>query len=78
MKLNKIEILKDYISFCNDTKAKAKAKIKSKNNKEKYIKQYLLHAAKFYGIEHIEETEKQLHDILYYNNLTLPELIEEA
>lgn len=76
MKLNKIEILKDYISFCNDTKAKAK--IKSKNNKEKYIKQYLLHAAKFYGIEHIEETEKQLHDILYYNNLTLSKLIEEA
>lgn len=74
MRLNKIEILKDYIDFCNDTKAN----IKSKKSKENYIKQYLLHAIKFYGIEHIKETEKQLHNILYYNNLTLSKLIEEV
>lgn len=71
--MDRMEILKDYISYCYDTKKDAR----KKENRKKFVNAYIKNRVEYYGIENIENIQKEVENILKYNPLTIAKLFED-
>ena len=74
--MNRNEIIKDYIKFCNDTKRNAN----DRKNRKIYAKNLALYMLSFgqISIDKFENTMKEIENILKYNTLTIATLTKKA
>ena len=71
--MSRIEIIKEFVSYCIDTKLNTK----QKTSKNKFINAHMLNHAEYYGIKNFENTKKQIENILKYNPLTIEKMKQE-
>jgi hypothetical protein len=70
--MEKLEILSEFVKFCNDTKQNTKSRTTKYNFAYKLI--LYLYSYKKIKLEEIEETRENIMNILKYNALTIEKI----
>lgn len=64
--MERLEIIKEFCKYCKDLNLEINTK-----NKNKFVKDYMNNYTQKNGIKDFEIMQKQIKDILKYNNLTI-------
>lgn len=73
-RMERMEILKDYVSYCKSLKLDAAKKV----NQKKYVNLYIKNLVQYKGIKNADFIQKDITDTLKYNPLTITKLSKEV